>query len=64
MGQRTDTAAVIPASMSEIDMVVDNIGLWTAHCHVDSHLVAGMQIKLNVSVLVEEFYIPDDIVPE
>ncbi len=45
---RTDVAALLPMGMLVADMVPDNPGTWLFHCHVDLHLVAGMQAHYTV----------------
>jgi FtsP/CotA-like multicopper oxidase with cupredoxin domain len=34
--------------MLEVDMVPDNPGTWMFHCHVDDHILAGMQALYRV----------------
>jgi len=63
-GKRTDVTGLIPASMKEVDMIPDNLGIWTTHCHVNTHSLAGMMIHINVSAEnIPEFYIADEIPP-
>jgi FtsP/CotA-like multicopper oxidase with cupredoxin domain len=47
-GMRTDVAELLPMSMKVADMVPDNPGMWLYHCHVNDHIVAGMQAKFVV----------------
>ena len=49
MGMRTDVAELLPASMMTADMVPDDPGTWLFHCHVNDHIVAGMQAKFTVT---------------
>jgi FtsP/CotA-like multicopper oxidase with cupredoxin domain len=48
MGMRTDVATLLPASMVTADMTPDNPGIWLFHCHVNDHIVAGMQSKIQI----------------
>jgi FtsP/CotA-like multicopper oxidase with cupredoxin domain len=48
-GMRTDVAELLPMSMKVADMVPDNPGTWLYHCHVNDHIVAGMQAKFTVT---------------
>ena len=36
-GVRKDVLSVIPAEMTTVDMVADNPGNWSFHCHVNEH---------------------------
>lgn len=47
-GIRTDVVHLLPASMAEIDMVPDNPGIWIFQCHVDDHMMGGMQVRYRV----------------
>jgi FtsP/CotA-like multicopper oxidase with cupredoxin domain len=48
-GMRTDVAELLPMSMIVADMVPDDIGTWLYHCHVNDHIVAGMQALYTVT---------------
>ena len=48
-GMRTDVAELLPMSMKVADMVPDNAGTWLYHCHVNDHILAGMQAKFTVT---------------
>lgn len=48
-GMRTDVAELLPMSMKVADMVPDDVGTWLFHCHVNDHIVAGMQAKYTVT---------------
>jgi len=48
-GMRTDVAELLPMSMKVADMVPDNVGTWLFHCHVNDHIVAGMQAMYTVT---------------
>ncbi|MEO6144102.1 MAG: multicopper oxidase domain-containing protein [Dermatophilaceae bacterium] len=48
MGMRTDMAELLPGSMKVADMQPDAIGTWLYHCHVNDHIVAGMQMRYRV----------------
>jgi len=48
-GMRTDVAELLPMSMKVADMIPDNPGTWLYHCHVNDHIVAGMQAKFTVT---------------
>ncbi|RKP07223.1 Cupredoxin, partial [Thamnocephalis sphaerospora] len=41
-GQRTDVIQLVPAVFQQTDMVPDVTGTWLLHCHVNSHMMAGM----------------------
>jgi hephaestin len=42
-GMRSDMTELLPMSMKTLDMVPDDAGTWLLHCHVNDHIVAGMQ---------------------
>jgi hephaestin len=48
-GMRMDTVSLLPAGMVVADMVPDDPGTWLFHCHVNDHIVAGMQTRYRVS---------------
>lgn len=48
MGSRMDVIELMPASMKVVDMVPDNPGTWLFHCHVNDHILAGMQALFTV----------------
>ncbi len=48
MGMRTDMAELLPGSMKVADMQPDAVGTWLYHCHVNDHIVAGMQMRYRV----------------
>lgn len=48
-GARTDVVMLLPASMIVADMVPDNPGQWLLHCHVNDHIIAGMQALFDVT---------------
>ena len=45
---RTDVVALGPANMLVADMKASNAGTWQYHCHVDSHMTAGMDAIYTV----------------
>ena len=45
---RTDVASLVTMGMAVADMVADNPGTWLFHCHVITHLSAGMQTRYTV----------------
>ncbi len=47
-GMHMDVIELLPASMKVVDMVPDNPGVWLLHCHVNDHIVAGMQATFTV----------------
>ena len=47
-GMRMDVTELMPASMKTADMVPDNPGVWLLHCHVNDHIIAGMQALYTV----------------
>jgi FtsP/CotA-like multicopper oxidase with cupredoxin domain len=48
MGMRMDTVSLLPAGMVVADMVPDDPGIWLFHCHVNDHILAGMQTRYEV----------------
>jgi hypothetical protein len=48
MGMRMDTVSLLPAGMVVADMVPDDPGIWLFHCHVNDHILAGMQARYEV----------------
>jgi FtsP/CotA-like multicopper oxidase with cupredoxin domain len=49
MGMRTDVAQLLPGAMATADMTTDNPGIWLFHCHVNDHILAGMQTRFQVT---------------
>jgi hephaestin len=49
MGMRTDVAQLLPGGMQTADMPMDNSGIWLFHCHVNDHILAGMQTRFQVT---------------
>jgi FtsP/CotA-like multicopper oxidase with cupredoxin domain len=47
-GMRTDVADLLPMSMLVADMTPDASGTWLYHCHVNDHIIAGMQALYTV----------------
>jgi FtsP/CotA-like multicopper oxidase with cupredoxin domain len=47
-GMHMDVIELLPASMRVVDMVPDNPGVWLLHCHVNDHILAGMQALYKV----------------
>jgi FtsP/CotA-like multicopper oxidase with cupredoxin domain len=45
---RTDTVPLGPMGMAVADMVPDKEGTWLFHCHVNDHLMGGMQALFKV----------------
>jgi len=48
-GNRMDSVDLLPSSMKTADMIPDNPGTWYFHCHVDHHVMAGMQALMVVT---------------
>jgi len=48
-GMRTDMAELLPGSMKVANMQPDDVGTWLCHCHVNDHIVAGMQMRYRVT---------------
>jgi FtsP/CotA-like multicopper oxidase with cupredoxin domain len=48
-GMRTDVSNLLPATMQVADMVPDDPGSWLFHCHVNDHILAGMQARYQVT---------------
>jgi hephaestin len=48
-GMRTDVSNLLPATMQVADMVADDPGSWLFHCHVNDHILAGMQARYQVT---------------
>jgi FtsP/CotA-like multicopper oxidase with cupredoxin domain len=49
MGMRTDMVELLPMSMKTLDMTPGAVGTWLLHCHVNDHIVAGMQALYTVT---------------
>jgi FtsP/CotA-like multicopper oxidase with cupredoxin domain len=49
MGMRTDVVQLLPGAMATADMTVDDPGIWLFHCHVNDHILAGMQTRYQVT---------------
>lgn len=47
-GMRTDMTELLPGSMMVADMTPDAPGIWLFHCHVNDHLLAGMETRYAV----------------
>jgi len=47
-GMRTDAFQVEVDEIAVADMIPDNPGVWLLHCHVQSHLMAGMEARYRV----------------
>jgi len=47
-GMRSDMIQLMPGMMTVSDMVPDDPGTWLLHCHVNDHIVAGMQMRYRV----------------
>jgi hephaestin len=45
---RTDSVQLVPGAMVNVDMVPDDPGTWLFHCHVNDHILAGMQTRYEV----------------
>ena len=48
-GMRMDVVSLLPATMVVADMVPDDVGTWLFHCHVNDHILAGMQALYRVT---------------
>ena len=48
MGMRTDMSHLMPGDMMVTDMTPDDTGTWLFHCHVNDHILAGMQTRYKV----------------
>ena len=48
-GLRSDVLQLLPGMMSVADMTPDEPGVWLFHCHVNDHILAGMQARYRVS---------------
>jgi len=49
MGMRTDIAQLLAGGMQTADMQTDDPGIWLFHCHVNDHILAGMQTRYQVT---------------
>jgi hephaestin len=49
MGMRMDMIELLPGSMKVFDMKPDDVGTWYFHCHVDDHILAGMQARYKIN---------------
>ena len=47
-GMRSDMIQLQPGMMMVSDMVPDDPGTWLFHCHVNDHILAGMQARYRV----------------
>lgn len=48
MHMRTDTVSLTPMGMAIADIVPDTPGTWLLHCHVNDHMMDGMQALFTV----------------
>jgi hephaestin len=48
-GMRSDMLQLMPGMMMVSDMVPDDAGTWLYHCHVNDHILAGMQMRYRVT---------------
>jgi hephaestin len=48
MGMRTDVLQLLAGSMQTADMQPDAPGTWLFHCHINDHIIAGMQTRYEV----------------
>jgi manganese oxidase len=48
-GMRSDMIQLMPGMMMVSDMVPDDAGTWLFHCHVNDHILAGMQERYRVT---------------
>jgi hephaestin len=48
MGMRADVVQLLPGAMLQADMKPDDPGTWLFHCHVNDHILAGMQALYTV----------------
>ena len=48
-GMRSDMIQLLPGMMTVSDMVPDDLGTWLFHCHVNDHILAGMQARYRVT---------------
>lgn len=46
--ERIDVTEIMPATTKTFDMVADNSGTWLFHCHVNDHIIAGMQTTFTI----------------
>jgi hephaestin len=46
---RSDMIQLMPGMMTVSDMVPDDVGTWLFHCHVNDHILAGMQARYRVT---------------
>ncbi len=46
---RTDILNLLPGTMDVVDTLADNPGIWMFHCHVDDHMMAGMQAFFTIN---------------
>ncbi|XP_066533943.1 ferroxidase HEPHL1-like [Hoplias malabaricus] len=48
LSHRGDVTNMFPATFQTIEIVPDNVGTWLLHCHVDDHILAGMNTVYTV----------------
>lgn len=49
-GMRMDMVELLPMSTKTLDMVPDEPDAWLFHCHVNDHILAGMEALYTVTV--------------
>lgn len=47
-GAHKDSIRLLPGSTSAIEIIPDNVGTWSMHCHVNDHFHAGMHSLFTV----------------
>lgn len=55
-GRNMDSLPLLPGVSYSLDMTTDNPGTWLLHCHVNDHILAGMQLLYTINGAV-----PNDI---
>ena len=46
---REDVYDLFPGVFATVEMIPDSVGVWLLHCHVNDHMVGGMQTLYTVS---------------
>jgi FtsP/CotA-like multicopper oxidase with cupredoxin domain len=48
-GERKDVLDLLPAQTRTVEMIVDTVGSWQLHCHVQGHGNDGMQTQFEIT---------------
>ena len=45
---REDVYDLFPGVFATVEMIPDSVGVWMLHCHVNDHMVGGMETTYTV----------------